>query len=140
MFSLKDAEPLAYLRLKETASADITNHFTVETNEFKKALQTVSNLSWEENEIYLDITEDDGLVIRDSNKTNKISVPIEDLTIDKSYTAKFVRSIINEAFHPVSTSKVTLKWKETGMTYVLESLLDDGTVLDNVFVFFISSS
>ncbi len=139
VFSLKDAEPLAYLRLKAGAAKDVTNSLTISTTAFKTALATVANLSWAENEIYLDITEGGGLVVRDLHGTNKISVAVNDLTVDRDYTVKFVRSIINEAFHPVSTAQVKLKWKVDGTTYLLEPILDDGTVQDNVFVFFISS-
>lgn len=139
IFALKDAEPLNYMKLKEKTSTGIVNKLTVNTKEFKDALGMVSTLVTTENEIYLDLTEDNGLVVRDSNNTNRIAVETTDLDLAQDYTVKFVRSIINEAFHPIATEKLNVKWQEEAKTFVFEPVMDDGTILDNVFVFFVSS-
>lgn len=138
LFSLKDAEAIPYKKLKERATASVKNSFQVDANEFRKAIQTVSNLAWDEPDIFFDITED-GFVIGDSHRTNKMSVQVDNLTIDQSYSVKFVRSIINEAFAPVSTQRMNLKWLSEKSTFLLEPVLDDGTPVDNVFVFVIPS-
>ena len=139
LFSLKDAEPLNYKRLKEKASESVKNSFQVDTNEFRKAIQTVSNLAWDETDVFFDITED-GLVVGDNHRTNKMSVTVDNLVIDQNYSVKFVRSVINEAFAPISTQKMNFKWLSEKSTFVLEPVLDDGTAADNVFVFVIPSS
>lgn len=138
LFSLKDADPLPYQKLKDKAAANIPNSFCVETTELKKAIQNISNLSWEENDIYLDITED-GLVVGDASRSNKMNVEIEDVEIEQEYSIKFVRSIINEAFSPISTTKMNIKWANEKSPFVLEPVLDDGSVMDNVFVFVVPS-
>jgi hypothetical protein len=136
VFSLKDAEPIAYLRLKENATSDLSREMTLSTDDFKKALQTVSSLAWEENEIYLSLSED-GLVVHDVHRNNEIAVDAEDVNVDETRSSPFIRSVIMEAFAPISTSKVILSWGDESRTYVLTPLLDDGTKLESTFVFFI---
>lgn len=139
LFSLKDAEPIPYKKLKDKASSTVKNSFQVDANDFRKAIQTISNLAWDENGIWFDISED-GLVVGDSYRKNKMTVEVEDMETDASYSVKFVRSVINEAFAPISTQRMNFRWLSEKSTFVLEPVLDDGTVADNVFVFVMPSS
>lgn len=139
LFSLKDAQALAYLTLKESASKNIKNSLELNVAELRSAISTVSNLAWDEEEIYFDISED-GLVVGDKHRNNKITVAVDDLNLDEDQSIKFVRAVINEAFSPVSTERMNLRWTNGNMPMVLEPLLDDGTVQDNVFVFVMTST
>lgn len=133
LFSLTKAKVIPYLNIKNKASAGVKNQFTVKTSELKKAISTVSTLAWDETQIYFKILNDE-VVVCDSHGTNKVSVPIEDVQIDNECTATFVRSVVNGAFHPISTEKMVFKWLDEKTSFIIESQLDDGTVLDSVFV------
>jgi hypothetical protein len=133
LFSLSNTNPIVYHSMKAAAAANTSNSLTVSTSELKKAIGIVSSLAWEEDSIWLDITEN-GLTVSDSNKTNTLAVDSENRIVSEDYRVKFVRPVINEAFSPVSTAEMNLKWSDHKSAFVFESLLDDGSVVDNVFV------
>jgi DNA polymerase III sliding clamp (beta) subunit (PCNA family) len=134
LFSLSNTNPLAYSDLKKAASSKTKNSVTVSTTDLKKAIGIVSSLAWEEDSVWLDITENGGLVVSDLHKTNTIAVDSDGLTVDKDIRVKFIRPVINEAFSPVSTGKMNLKWADSANAFILEPVLDDGSVVENVFV------
>lgn len=134
LFATKDVEAIKYGKLKEKATETATNSITVETEELKRALGIVSSLSWEENTIILKINEDE-VVVSDNSESNTLQVPVESIETDEDYDVKFVRSVISEAFYPISTEKVKVGWKDEKSAFVFTPLLDDGTENEDVFVF-----
>lgn len=139
LFATKDVNGIEYEKLKKTAIENAKNELVVSTDELKKALNIVSSLAWEENVIYLRIRED-SLIVSDTNKTNTLDVSVDSVVTDKDYVIKFVRSVINEAFHPISTEKVKISWKNEKSAFVFTPLLDNGKEMDNVFVFCVPST
>jgi DNA polymerase III sliding clamp (beta) subunit (PCNA family) len=134
LFSLSNTSPLAYSDLKKAASSKTKSSMTVSTNDLKKAIGIVSSLAWEEDSVWLDISEDGTLVVSDSNQTNTLAVDSENAVTDSALRVKFIRPVINEAFSPVSTGKMNLKWADASNAFILEPVLDDGSAVENVFV------
>lgn len=134
LFSLSNTSPLAYSDLKKAASSKTKSSMTVSTNDLKKAIGIVSSLAWEEDSVWLDISEDGELVVSDSNQTNTLAVDSENAVTDTALRVKFIRPVINEAFSPVSTGKMNLKWADASNAFILEPVLDDGSAVENVFV------
>lgn len=134
LFSLSNTSPLAYSDLKKAASSKTKSSMTVSTNDLKKAIGIVSSLAWEEDSVWLDISEDGELVVSDSNQTNTLAVDSENAVTDSALRVKFIRPVINEAFSPVSTGKMNLKWADASNAFILEPVLDDGSAVENVFV------
>lgn len=133
LFALKTAEPILYDSLKIKASEIVDSTISLNVNDFKKAIDTICALAWEENDIYLEIKED-SLVVHDSNGTNRATVENVTVDTDEEYSIKFVRSVLKDAFHPISTEKMNVKFKDKSSAFVLESILDNGEVDENVFV------
>lgn len=134
LFSLSNTSPLAYGDLKKAASSKTKSSMTVSTSDLKKAIGIVSSLAWEEDSVWLDISKDGGLVVSDSHKTNTLAVDSENLVVDADLRVKFIRPVINEAFSPVSTGKMNLKWADAANAFILEPVLDDGSAVENVFI------
>lgn len=139
LFALKNAEPIAYGALKTKSSSAITNSVSLETKTLQKAIGVISSLSWDEVDIFFEINNKQ-FIITDTNRNNKLEVELEVNAVEGEYSVKFVRSVINEAFAPIATSKMNLKWNEENNAFILEAVLDDGTVADNIFVLAITSS
>lgn len=140
LFSLSNATPLAYGDLKKNAAEKTTNSMKVSTTELKKAIGIVSSLAWEEDSVWLDISKAKGLVVSDSHKTNTLAVESENRVIDQDYRVKFIRPVINEAFSPVSTAEMNLKWADESNAFIFEPVLDDGNPVDSVFVLALPST
>jgi hypothetical protein len=138
LFSLSNTTPIAYKALMENAAKDLENSITLQVADLKKALGIVSSLAWDEPGIYFEIASD-GLAITDSSKSNRFAVATSEVDVQSDQRVKFVRAVINEAFNPVSTATVRLRWNDEARPFILEPLLDDGTVQDNVFVLAIPS-
>lgn len=139
LFATKDVSPIEYGKLKKTSLESATNSLIVNTEELRKALNIVSSLSWEENVIFLEI-EENSLLVSDTNKTNTLEVATESIKTDESYRVKFVRSVINDAFFPISTEKVKISWKNDKSPFVFTPLMDNGKEMKNVFVFCVPST
>jgi hypothetical protein len=134
LFSLSNTSPLAYSDLKKAASSKTKSSMTVSTNDLKKAIGIVSSHAWEEDSVWLDISKDGGLVVSDSNQTNTLAVDSENAVTESALRVKFIRPVINEAFSPVSTGKMNLKWADASNAFILEPVLDDGSAVENVFI------
>lgn len=137
LFSLKDAEPLAYGNLKTKAAQNVKNSLQVEASELKQAIQTIAMLA-EVTDIYFEINEE-GLLVCDASRSNTLRVEATEVELEEDFTVKFVYSIISEAFSPISTNRMNMKWATAKSPFLLEAVLDDGTVNDNVFVFAMTS-
>lgn len=133
LFSLQDAEALAYASLKDAAESSTVNYVQVPTKELMKAIGTISSLVPGENEIYLQL-EDGKLVVVDVNSTNRLEVGVIASEVEGEHTVKFIRSVINKAFSPVATTNMNLKWESATSAFVFEPVLDDGEPSENVFV------
>lgn len=139
LFYTQEAEPIKYHDLKNKITENAKNHLIVKTKELEKAISIVSSLAWNETTIILDITEDE-LFITDNNKQNTFDVVLEEVSTDKEYKVKFIRSIINNAFSPISTENVKISWKDRESAFTLTPVLDNGEEADNVFVFCVPST
>lgn len=140
LFSLSNTSPLAYESLKKGASANIKNSVSVSTSDLKKAISIVSSLAWEEDSIWLDIRKNGKLIVTDAHRTNTLEVATSNTEVDEDYRVKFVRPVINEAFSPVSTADMKLKWVDQNKAFIMEPVLDDGTSVNNVFVLALPST
>lgn len=139
LFALKDASPLEYSSYKELGKKQSEKKITLKVADLKKAINVVSSLAWTEGNIHLEFSEESGLVVSDTNGTNRLSVETEELVTTENEKVNFVRTVINEAFSPISTEKMNLRWTDANKPFLLEAVLDDGTVADNVFVIAIPS-
>lgn len=136
LFSLMNAAKFPHTEaMKNKTKKSVEHSITVPTSELTNAIRVVSSLAWDEDDIYLIINKD-GLTVSDSNGTNKLSVAHSeiDYDLDTDYRARFVRPIINEAFSPVSTPYVSLKWGESSSAFVLTPITEDGKEVDTIFV------
>lgn len=139
LFSLQDADALAYASLKDAAASNTVNYVQVGTKDLMKALGTISSLVPGENEIYLKL-EDGKLVVVDVNNTNQLEVQVITSEVEGEHSVKFIRSVINKAFSPVATTSMNLKWESATSAFVFEPVTEDGTGSDNVFVLAIPTS
>lgn len=137
LFSLVNAATFSHIEaMKSKALKEVEHSITVPTTALKNTIRTISSLSPSEDDVYFTI-DGDGLVVTDSSKSNSLEVEHSELDydkIDEEYRARFVRAVINEAFSPISTSSVKLKWGANSMAFVLEPITEDGATVDNVFV------
>lgn len=136
LFSLVNAAAFTHVdKMKDQAIGQIQHSIVVSTADLKNTIRTISSLSPMEDDVYFRITED-GLVITDSSKSNSLEVDYSEFDYQRQdeYPARFVRAVINEAFSPISTNNVKLKWGDNSTTFVLEPITEDGKSVDNVFV------
>lgn len=133
LFSLKEADPLSYHGIIKQANSTVSNSFNVDVIELRDAIASISNLAWDETRVFFDITED-GLVVADSTRSNKVTVPVVDLEIKQDFQVPFVRAFINEAFSPVTTTSVNFKWPDSKSVFVIEPVNTDGSVDKDIFI------
>lgn len=135
LFSLKDAEPLQFEKMRQKVASSTKHSMVVDVASLKKAIGTISSMVWDETTVNFTVTEDSRLIVSDSRDRNKVEVEISDVSVDRTYTISFVRSFINEAFSPIATKSMRMKWLSEKSAFVLEPVLDDGHTDENVFVF-----
>lgn len=139
VFSTQEVSPIPYERLKTSALSEAVNHFIVEADEVRKALSVVSSLAWEESTIIFNIDKEGELEVSDNTNSNVLGVLLDGFEIDDDYKVKFNRSVINQAFFPLSTKNVKISWKDDKKAFVFTPLLDDGSEMENVFVLCVPS-
>lgn len=136
LFSLLDAAPFPTVaKMKEKALESVEYNIVLPKTDLINAINVVSSLTWDEDHIYLNIS-DKGLVVSNSTDSNSLSVEHLDLdyTESENYRAKFLRATINESFSPIMTNNVRLKWGAKSNAFVFEPVTEDGESVDNVFV------
>jgi len=136
LFSLLDASTFPNVdAMKKKALDPATNHITVSKSDLMNAISVVSSLAWEEDHIYLTISQD-GMTISDSSNQNALSIEHSSVEYegDEPYRAKFLRATLNESFSPITTADVTLKWGSESAAFVFEPITEDGKAIDTVFV------
>lgn len=136
LFAKFDSSPFPGVdTMKEKARKLVEYSLTLNKKELLDAVNVVSSLAWEEEHIYLKISED-GLIVSDSKGSNALQVDHSNVEYDgdEEYTAKFLRSTLIESFSPVTTSDVVLKWGNDSSAFVFSPITEDGDTLDNVFV------
>lgn len=136
LFSLLNAPTVPSVEaMKKKARDAVEYSITVPTAELTSAIRVVSSLAWDEDTIDLNISKK-GLIISDSNAKNKLKVSHSEIEYDveEDYSARFVRPVINEAFSPIATPSVRLKWGADSSALVLAPITEDGTELETVFV------
>ena len=139
VFSLRDGDPLNYQSMKEFSDSDHDNNIVLEVSEFKKALQTVSSLAWEERDFYIDFDKTEA-VVRDQNSSNQIAFTYEEGELAEPFTAVFSREILLESLYPVSTGKVKISWNNEVQKYCLKPVLDNSEVQPGIFVMTVAKS
>ena len=140
LFSLNDAHPLSYDRLKSNAEKSATNQAVLSLSDLKKAIAIVSSLSWDDNTIVLELSSSSVTVLNEDG-TNKLSVPLSSSSLQGADTSRlrFSLVVINESFAPISTTSVSMRWGTEQQPIVLKPVLDDGTIDKSVFVVSIQS-
>lgn len=133
VFSLKEADPIVYKSIKDRAVVDVDNRVSLSTKDLQKAIATISTLAWDEITINMELA-DGKLIITDDTKSNRLEVDLEDSSFEGEHQVKFIRSVILKAFSPVATNKMNLLWNNAKRPFILEPVLDDGSVADNLFV------
>lgn len=136
VFSLKDGNPINYSKIREHAKGELDHTVIVGVSDWKKAIQTVSNLSWEENELKIEFNSDE-IVIYDMNKKNNVAIQAVESNVEGEVLIPFSRIVLNKSIQPVSTSQISISWKDTGR-FIIKQILDDGEVLDSSFVMAVS--
>lgn len=136
LFALKDATPMRYAPLKESATKSVTNSVVVNLAELKKNIATISNLAWAETEILLVLNENE-FIVSDEAKKNQIAVDFEDANVEGDLEVRFMRVVLNKAFSPIATSKVKVSWKGATDAFTLTPVLDDGEASDKVLSIFV---
>ena len=135
LFVLKDADPMTYKNIKSSMSDMVEHSIVTDRKELTKAISIMASLSWDEDDTFITIDPNEGLVVHDSHKTNKMNVSSEDVSADQEYSLQFVREIIEEAFAPINTAKVKIEWGSSDSTpVVLTPILDSGDDDESVFV------
>lgn len=136
LFSLKSAEPLPYHSMKTNFSNHDKNSMILETNELRRGVGVISNLAWEESGIFFDISEEEGLLVGDSYRRNKLSVESADTDdVTGENRVQFLRSVISKVFSPIATKQMKVTWKDSESAWVFKAILDNGEVDESVFVF-----
>lgn len=136
LFSLLDATTFPSVEaMKKKATDLVSNQITVSKAELISAISVVSSLTWDEDHVYLNISQD-GLIVSDSSDANALQVDHSSLEYEgnETYRAKFLRATLNESFSPITTSDVVLKWGEDSAAFVFEPITEDGQIVENVFV------
>lgn len=134
LFALKDAEPMAYKKIKTVVLEGATESIITEKENLRKAISVVASMTGS-GDVQLSI-DGDAIVIQDLANTNEIGVPAEGNTSTDPIRLGFIREIILEAFEPINTAKVKLLWSDSkGKPVVLKPVTDDGKVVDTAFTF-----
>lgn len=132
LFALSTADPLPYAPLKDNAETDA--FATVSVAELRNALSAISNLAYAESDIVLHFHKN-GLVVSDVNELNTRRVVLHDAEeIGEGLRVEFTRSILNEALIPLSSNRVSIKWKNSQSPFIFTPVLDDDSEADNVFL------
>lgn len=143
LFTLTAADVFKNVEVMKTKQRELVEHsITVPTGELTDAIRAVSSLDWDSNDIFLTIDSENGLIVSDRNNTNKLSVSNIDLNYDgdEAHRDSFVRAVINEAFSPISTPYVKLKWSSQGGVFLFVPVTDDGDEVETVFVMAVVSN
>lgn len=136
LFSLLNVDTFQHLPMMKKKSLEgVEYSVVVNTNELMNAIKVVSSLSWTEDNVYFHINEDD-FIVSDSTGNNSLTVDHSDVKYDaeETYTTRFLRSIINSAFSPISTAKVRLKWGTDINCFIFSPLTENDEEVENVFV------
>ena len=122
-------------KMRKAVESGVEYDITVNTTALKNAIKVISDLSPAEYAVYLTVDKD-GLSVSDANGSNTLTVELEGLNYesDEPYTAKFSRTVINSAFHPVATSDVRLKWGTDSTAFIFEPVTENGDNVSNVFI------
>lgn len=126
--------------MKKKAFDTVDYQITVKKSDLVKAIKVVSSLSWDDDSIYFTISSD-GLKISDVNNNNILHVEHSDIVYDaeEDYHVKFHQLVINEAFHPIPTTNIVLKWGKNSNAFILGAVTEDGKTMDNIFVTAVST-
>lgn len=112
----------------------------VETKEILNAIKYCNTMSWDNDDIIINIGSDGFSVTnRDKNTTHKVEYDEEsdNSEIEEDIVVRFSFSVISKAFNPVSTDKVEIIWASAGEFFRMKPVLDSGNTQDNVFILFI---
>ena len=135
LFSLLSADKFTMIdALKKKANNSIEQSITVATSDLAKAIQSVSGLAWDDDDIFLNISKD-GLAVTDSSSQNKLIVEYSeiDYTLEDERRVRFIRPVINKAFSPVHTTTVRLKWGPSSSAMLFVPVELNGDEVDTVF-------
>lgn len=133
LFSLKNTKNMPYETIKNGVISSVKNTLTVNKGDVKKALDSISALSWIDDTSYLTI-DGTSLTVHDSAHKNEISVPIE-TTFEGKTTLCFVREIISESFHPILSQRMQVSWGDgPSEPIMLRPANDSDDVNSSVFV------
>lgn len=140
LFSLLDAQTFPNIdKVRDNFFNSVDSYVIVPTAEIESGIRTISSLAWEDEDVFFTITNDE-FTISDRAEKNKISVSIseinlpEEATEDNPIVVKFMRSVMNSALSPVSTSKLKFGWNnDEKPLFTLSSVTEDDKVLDTMF-------
>lgn len=142
LFSLRDAKPLKYQGVKTRFLQELKHGVQLDVNDLRKTIGNISSIAWAEAGVDMELSESE-VAITDEAKSNRMVLAASNASLDQDYEVKFLRTVIAKAFHPIATERMNLRWgvNEAGQVnvFILEPVLDDGTVDDSVFVSLMTS-
>lgn len=140
LFALKNiSNPLQYVSQKVDALNSINTTFLAPLATLKKALSSVSALSWEEKNIYLNLSKDGEMSITDEHQENVISVPIENFEIKdenepEDIRISFVREVIVASLSPITSDSFQIGIKNSKAPVVMRNIDDNDEPTDETYV------
>src|SRR5699024_12633296 len=100
-----------YKNIKSSMSDMVEHSIVTDRKELTKAISIMASLSWDEDDTFITIDPNEGLVVHDSHKTNKMNVSSEDISADQERSEEHTSELIEEAFAPINTAKVKIEWE-----------------------------
>lgn len=138
LFSLLKTEPMNDARIPLMKAENLSYHCIVNNDDF---LQSVKSFAYVNNysNFYFKIN-NDSLEITDEFQSDSIEVPntIIDYDEDNPYITLFLYNRLISAFLPLTTKRTRISWSDDARFLVLNSIHDDDSMDDNVFVILIT--
>lgn len=140
LFALKDiANALEYGKQKEEVLNSIEKTFLAPLVPFKKALNNVAALSWEEQEIFVNISASGNVAITDLHQENIVAVPTEDFKVKDGVESEniriaFVREVILEALAPVTSESLMMGVKNAKAPVTFRNVNEENEPTDDTYI------
>lgn len=142
MFSLKSVEKhFDHTSQKDKVLETINTTFLLPTRSLKQAISSISSLAWEENNIFLNLTEDGEVTITDSHEQNVISLPVDAIeTVDEESAPEgdirlaFVREVLNKGLSPITADEVVFGFLSEKAPVALRNADEDQEPTEDTFV------
>lgn len=135
LFGLNDGTPIPYERTKTDAAKDVDREATVELNDLKAKIRTISSFPESDGTVHWSLTTD-LFEIHDKSHENSMQIDANiDLADDDSASLIFIQAVLDVAIGVIRTQRVKLKWSANQSHILVVPVLDDGSDSTRVFSF-----